>query len=329
MAHVLVCGAINWDTTCFVSHLPAPGEEVPCSSVSEVSGGTGANVAVAAARLLGPGRVSLLAALGQDSIARKQLDILKTEGVSSGAVVRLKGQSSGHAYILVDSAGQNTIASNLGANAALDVRHASHARLSSLLEDCECVVLTDPPLAVAAAVVEAASARRISILWDPGILVSHGWDVLTPLAGRADSLVLNEAEAEQLYGTSAPGEIAKRLSPATAPAHLVLKQGNRGSVLLENRGATSLHIPSLPLPKLGLEVVSAVGCGDVFLGAYAAYLALSSERRQALLMASAAGGLNAARPETRGGPDRTSLEDTAHRAASLGFVLTHAEGSAS
>ncbi|MBE9506338.1 MAG: hypothetical protein IMY84_05920 [Chloroflexi bacterium] len=325
MAQVLVCGAINWDTTCFVSHLPAPGEEVTCSSVSEVSGGTGANAAVAAARLLGPGRVSLLAALGQDSITQRQLDLLRAEGVSSDAVVRLKGQSSGHAYILVDSAGQNTIASNLGANAVLDVRHASHARLSSLLEDCRCVVLTDPPLAVAAAVVEAASARRISILWDPGVLVSHGWDVLASLAAHADSLVLNEAEAEQLYGTSAPSEIAKRLSPAATPAHLVLKQGGRGSVLLETRSGTTLHIPSLPLARLGLEVVSAVGCGDVFLGAYAAYLALGSERRHALLMASAAGGLNATRLETRGGPDRTSLEDTVHRAASLGFTLPHAE----
>ena len=325
MAQVLVCGAINWDTICLVEHLPIQGEEVTCDSVGEVPGGTGANAAVAAARILGRDEVALFAALGKDSIATMQLGILDAEGVVHEPVLQIGGQSSGHAYIFVDHTGQNVIASNFGANAALSTRHARQAKLSTLLQTCRCVVLTDPPLPVASYLLQAAAAMDIPALWDPGILVRHGWNVLAPLTGNVDTLVLNEAEAAHLFGTDRLDEIGRVLASRPSPSFLILKLGSRGSVLIESRSGMTVHVPALPVSKFGMTVVNTVGCGDVFLGTYAAYLALGSERRQALLMASAAGGLNATRPETRGGPDRTSLEDTVQRAASLGFTLTHTE----
>jgi len=327
VAHVLVCGAINWDTTCLVEHLPTPGEEVTCDSVSEVPGGTGANAAVAAARILGADEVALFAALGRDSITSVQLAILDTEGVAHGPVARISGQSSGRAYIFVDHSGQNVIASSVGANSALNTRHARQAKLSTLLQKCRCVVLTDPPLPVASYLLQAAAALDLPVLWDPGILIRHGWNVLAPLTRNVDTLVLNEVEARQLFCAADPCDIVRSLDLRSAPSHLVLKLGARGSLIVDCATGATTSIPPLPMEELGLQVVNTVGCGDVFLGAYAAYLALGFERRQALLIASAAGGLNATRPETRGGPDRTSLEDTVHRAASLGFTLPRTEGS--
>ena len=53
MPSIIVCGAINWDTTMFVDRLPMPGEEIKVEKVISVPGGKGANTAVAAARILG------------------------------------------------------------------------------------------------------------------------------------------------------------------------------------------------------------------------------------------------------------------------------------
>ncbi len=53
MVSLVVCGAINWDVSCFVDRLPVPGEEVVAEYITRVSGGTGGNVAVAAARISG------------------------------------------------------------------------------------------------------------------------------------------------------------------------------------------------------------------------------------------------------------------------------------
>ena len=326
MATVLVSGAINWDTTCLVNHLPIPGEEVTCDSVSEVPGGTGANTAVAAARILGPGEVALFAALGRDSITQLQLAILDTEGVVHESVVRIGGQPSGHAYILVDHTGQNVIASSLGANSALNTRHARQAKLSTLLQECRCVVLTDPPLPVASYLLQAAAALDLPALWDPGILAGLGWAALAPLTRHVDSLVLNEAEAEQLFGVADPEDILRSLDLRGAPACIVLKRGARGSLLLECVTGATTRIPPLPLDPLGLTVVSSVGCGDVFLGTYAAYLSMGSARGDALVMASAAAGMNATSPETRGGPTRLMLEDVLKRAIPLGFTSLGADG---
>ena len=328
MATVLVCGAINWDTTCLVEHLPSPGEEVTCDSVSEVPGGTGANVAVAAARILGPGEVALFAALGRDDIADMQLAILDAEGVVHGPVARIQGQPSGHAYIFVDHTGQNVIASSLGANSALHTRHAQMGRVHTLLQECRCVALTDPPLPVASYLLRAAASRDLPVLWDPGTLTRHGWDMLAPLTRQVDSLFVNETEANWLFGTADPRDIVRSLDQRGAPSHVVLKMGARGSLLIDVDSGRTSEIPPLPIVALGLEVVSAVGCGDVFLGAYAAYLSRGRERSDALLMASAAAGLNATRPETRGGPTEALLNNTIDRALPLGFPSRNAEGNA-
>jgi sugar/nucleoside kinase (ribokinase family) len=77
----------------------------------------------------------------------------------------------------------------------------------------------------------------------------------------------------------------------------------------------------LPLKELGLNVISTVGCGDVFAGVFAGYYVMGSGLEQSLIMASAAAGLNATRPETRGSPDRASLEEVANRSRKLGFAV--------
>jgi ribokinase len=328
MAGILVSGAINWDTLCLVERLPVPGEEVTCDAVSEVPGGTGANTAVAAARILGPGEVALFAALGKDAIADQQLAILDAEGVVRDSVVQVSGQPSGHAFIFIDRDGQNVIASNLGANTALSARHTRQAGLSTLLQHCRCIVLSDPPLPVAAHLLQAAAGRDIPALWDPGVLVRHGWSALAPLMTKVDSLFLNQAEAKLLFGAAEPRDIVRSLARSEAPAYLVLKLGAQGSLLVDCATGNTTAIPSLPMVELGLDVVSSVGCGDVFIGACAACMALGHERGTALLMASAAAGFNASRPETRGSPGRETLLNLVERAAPFGFVLAGDSGAA-
>ena len=321
MALVLVCGAINWDTTCFVGHLPSAGEEVACESVVEVSGGTGANVAVAAARLLNDGQAALLGAVGDDAIGRLQIDTLLQEGVSTEAVLRLKGSESGHAYIFVDKTGQNVIASNLAANSSLGPQHIKSTTLGKVLDGCGCAVVTDPPMAIAEMLITVASQRQIPVVWDPGVLATCGWDAFAPLSARLHTLIVNEIEAHQLFGSGEVTAIARAFDLRGAPSYVVLKQGAQGATLIECSSAKVMRIPPLPLEAMSLSIVNTVGCGDVFAGAYATGIARGLEQAHALLEASAAAGLNATRAETRGGPDKEALADAIRTAARFGFAL--------
>ena len=321
MARLIVCGAINWDISCFVQHLPVPGEEVTIKRIIRVSGGTGANVAVAAARILGAEEVALIGALGRDDIARQQIAALQEEGVIVASIQQIDGVESGQAYIMIDQRGENIIASHLGANARLALTHLRKGEVKRQLRDSRGIVLTDPPLEVAEALIDIAKRQALTALWDPGILIAPHREALLSLTKQVDVLFVNETEAAALFGTSGMNVILRRLKELGFENHVVLKLGARGAVVVEAASGEAIEVPALPLKKMGLKVVSTVGCGDVFAGVFAACYVTGSSLGNSLLMASAAAGVNATRPETRGSPDRATLEEVVSSSWKLGFAI--------
>jgi ribokinase len=321
MVSLVVCGAINWDISCFVEQLPVPGEEVTIKHITRVLGGTGGNIAVTAARILGAKEVALIGALGKDDIARQHIAALEAEGVITTGIHQITGEESGQAYILIDQAGENVIASYLGANARLGLEHLNKTKLKQQLQECKGIVLTDPPLDVAAELINLAKRRGVPVLWDPGILICLNLEALLSLAKETEVLFLNETEASALLGTSELNMSLQRLQKLGFNNHMVFKLGAQGAVMLEPASGTVIEVPALPLKKLGLDVVNAVGCGDVFAGVFAAYHVLGSSLEQSLIMASAAAGINATCPETRGSPDRANLEEVVNCSRSLGFMV--------
>ena len=321
MARLVVCGTINWDISCFVERLPVPGEEVIVRNVTRVSGGTGGNTAVAAARILGTQEVALIGALGRDEIARQQIAALEDEGVITDGIGYIEGVESGQAYILIDRTGQNVIASHLGANVRLTREHLDKAHGKQQLEECRGIVLTDPPLEVAERLIKLARQRSVPLLWDPGILIGPNKDAVQSLAREAEVLFLNETESNALLGTDGLDTSLQKLKKLGFGNRVVLKFGARGAAMLEPASGLVVEAPALPLKELGLNVVSTVGCGDVFAGVFAAYYVMGDDLQKSLIMASVAAGLNATRPETRGGLGGAALETTAKQFRNLGFEV--------
>ncbi|MDY7018539.1 MAG: PfkB family carbohydrate kinase [Chloroflexota bacterium] len=320
MARLVVCGAINWDINCFVERLPVPGEEVTVKHITRLSGGTGGNVAVAAVRILGAKEVALIGTLGEDDIARQQIMALNAEGVVTESINRIPGEESGQAHIFIDQDGQNVIASYLGANAMLYLEHLNQAQVKQQLQECQIIVLTDPPLEIATELINLAKQRGVPVLWDPGILISPHREELQSLAKQADILFLNEVEARALFGVAEFDLSLQRLQNLGFRNRTVLKLGAQGAAILEPASGLVVEVPTLPLLDLGLKVINTVGCGDAFVGAFAAYRVLGANLQESLLMASAAAGLNAARPETRGSPDRDTIEELVQRSSIMGFI---------
>jgi len=56
------------------------------------------------------------------------------------------------------------------------------------------------------------------------------------------------------------------------------------------------------LKELGMNAINTVGCGDAFLGVFAASKSQGFEDKEALERANLAGALKATKPETRGSP---------------------------
>ena len=306
---VVAVGAINWDVTLFVESLPTPGQEVTVKDVARFPGGTAANVAVAAARLLEPNNVASIGALGDDAIGVGQRAILQSERITTDGITTIPDAESGQAFILVDANSQNVIASALGANALLNADHIRQPVVRNMLASARSCAITDPPLPVIEEILYITTATDCRVSWDPGVLATDR-DAVWPLARRVDTLLLNEEETSILFGGFFPRAITRRLRSDGWRNRIILKQGGQGATVIDLRNGELIEVPPLPLSELGMIPISSVGAGDAFHGAFAALEAQGINFPDALLGATASAGINVSRPGTRDSPTSDELTRT-------------------
>lgn len=307
MPKILVCGAINWDTTLFVERFPNPGEEVRAIKVISVPGGKGANMAVAAAKILGGGGVSIIGMLGGDSIAESQVKILQNDGIDTSLIFRHNEMLSGQAYVIVDSKGENMIMSHQAANLAMTPEDVLRHNVLSAIYNSNTIIVIDPPLDTAGSLIISARRAGKRIIWSPALLTRYGLSVVQKYATHVDYLILNQQEARALTlmddGVQACSKISNSLSGRNNA--VVVTLGDEGCVLC-NKGK-SMIIPPLDLTSSPtLKIVSTVGAGDTFVGTFGAFKLKGFQDNQALYLANIAAALKTTREDTRGSP---SFED--------------------
>ncbi|MBN2336147.1 carbohydrate kinase family protein [Candidatus Bathyarchaeota archaeon] len=313
MADLICCGAINWDINLFMERLPRTGEEVPVKEIQRVSGGTAANVSVAAARILGSGRVAFIGALGEDPIAEQQIGILRDEGVDFSGILIVLGEESGQAYISISADGANEIHTYFGANLRITGGHMLDPERLDLIRQSKVCVIMDPPIEAAESLARLCRENGVTVIWDPGVYAEHGLDALLPTLRYTDYFVLNHLEYENLLGTSEPKAVIEELERHVRGVKAIVKHGTKGSTLCLDSIGTTVTMDAVPLDELGLSVINTVGCGDAFIGGFASAKVEGLDDIEALRRGSAAGSFKATRKETRGGPTKEQLEKLLNR----------------
>ncbi len=311
LPELVVIGALNWDINLFVKRLPRSGEEVVVENIQRVPGGKGGNVSVAAARILGPKRVALMACVGRDDVGKKQISILREEGVDTTALQVLDRVESGQAYISIDEKGMNVIETHFGANARLKQDHIMKPGVQSLLAGCSMMVVIDPPRHVAGKILAEGKRLRRSVLWHPGVLTRFGIQGFQRDMEDLDYLVLNQPEALRFTGARKLEESLASISKLAPETRILVTLGKRG-VIFYSHGKLS-KVKSVDLSKLGRKVVNTTGSGDAFVGAFAACRILGRNETESVQYANMAGALKACKMETRGSPTRKELEDAYRR----------------
>jgi len=306
MVKICVAGAINWDINLFVERFPEIGEEVPVQKITRIPGGKGANVAVAAARLLGPEETALIGCLGRDFIAEQQIQILKDEGVVVSGIKISEDAESGQAYIIIDKNGRNVINTFFGANLQLLPEDLRSSKILSLIMESSILTLIDPPIETIEAAASLAKKHGKTVIWDAGVRSALGIERLKAVLKNIDYLVINEVEVKNLTGETNPLKAWHLLSAVNGNLKLIVKLGERGCSMISPEIMTS--VPPIDLKNLDLKVVNTVGCGDAFLGVFAASKAEGIDDIEALERANLAGALKATKPETRGSPRKEDLE---------------------
>jgi len=288
---IVVFGSINVDLIVPVPRLPRAGETVLGGDYALLTGGKGANQALAACRA--GTEIVLVGAVGADSFADIALDLLRRDGVDT-RLVQVVEQPTGCAAIMVSSEGENTIAVAPGANAS-----ARSDQVPDDLLGARTTLVTQmevPPSETALLIRRTRAHGGRSLL-----NLAPALPVDLALLEEIDLVVANEGEVAATGFD--PRQLAQRLRQG-----LVVTRGAAGALAILRDGIR------IEVPALAIEPVDTTGAGDTFVGVLAAALDLGSTLETALRRASAAAGLAClARGAQTAMPDGAAIDAAVRR----------------
>lgn len=265
-------GSINVDHVYRLPHMPVPGETMASRDYAQGLGGKGANQSVAVARAGATViHIGALAAQAEDWV----LDRLGEYGVDTTHVARLPHVASGHAIILLDQDGENSIILHPGANGRLDLAAVERA-LSGIGPGDTLLLQNETNLQVEAAQIARAAGARVIYSCAP-----FNIDATRAVLPYVSLLALNAVEAAQLAAASPDG--------IQAPAMLVTMGAGGAEYRDLSRGVATAQ------PAFAVDVVDTTGAGDCFTGYLAAGLDMGRELPEALRHAAAASAIKVTR----------------------------------
>ena len=279
---ITMVGSINVDLISQVRRHPQPGETLHGTGGQMLSGGKGANQAVAAAKL--GGDVRMIGAVGTDSQAEVGLAGLRAAGVDLTGVREIE-VPTGLAIVTVAEDGENTIVVIAGANDSVDAAQITAAKdviATSSIVVCQGEIPREGIEALPALVTGRFLHNPAPVMeLDPAVLRT------------SDPLVVNEHEAALVLAQldpdaevpEAPEQIVGALREAGI-ASVVLTLGAQGSLVADADGTH--RIPAAPV-----TAVDTTGAGDAFIGALAVGLARGETLPDAARLASRVGAFAA------------------------------------
>jgi len=276
-----------------VQNFPPPGAKVVASDFIVTGGGCAANAALAVARL--GGRTAFAGPLGgkSDAVSERILADLAAEGVDCNGVARVDGGTASVSLILLDAAGEKTIATRRGEG----LGETLPADPTALVADADAVLVDNRFPDFVTAVCRAAQARKIPIVID------------LDLATRPDDALLKLgthviASSEALRATTGFGEPAtglRRLAEHMT-SFLAVTDGPNGIYWLE---ADQLR----HMPAFTVTAIDTLGAGDTFHAAFTLALAEGRSLHDALRFACAAAALKCTKfGGAAGSPQRADVD---------------------
>ncbi|WP_347253526.1 ribokinase [Leminorella grimontii] len=252
-----VLGSINADHILNVQEFPRPGETITGQGYRISFGGKGANQAVAAGR--SGADITFIACVGEDDVGRQVRRQLEQDNIDVAPVEAIAGTHTGVAMIFVNGHGENVIAIDAGANAAVTPAYLNkyHQRI---VEADALLMQLETPLETIVAAAKLAKEHGTTVALNPAPAQALPDELLS----RIDIITPNETEAERLTGIAVTGEEEANRAAAVLHAKgirtVIITLGSRGAwVSVEGEGQL--------VKGFRVEPVDTIAAGDTFNGA--------------------------------------------------------------
>lgn len=264
MSKVIVVGSSNTDLVFETSKFPKDGETVIGGDFEVISGGKGANQAVAAARA--GADVVFLTKVGNDEFGSNAIDAYELEGIDISFIEKQKGVSTGTAMIMVNqTSGENAIIVAPGANDYLNEQNIDRISSSIMEKDIVLCQLEIPLPTVTYLLTQAKKKNALTVL-NPAPFKKINLDILK----YVDIITPNEIETHYLTGI----ELINRESIELAALRLLQWVNKAVIITLGDKGVFFIshdHERFFMQPQK-VNAIDTTAAGDVFNGYFVAAL---------------------------------------------------------
>ncbi|XP_068665277.1 ribokinase [Aristolochia californica] len=282
---LVVVGSANADIYVEITRLPKEGETISAKSGQTLAGGKGANQAACGGKLSYP--TYFVGQVGADAHGKLISEALQDRGVCLDHLKVLSNVPTGHAVVMLQADGQNSIIIVGGANMNCWPQSLSEDDLEVVRKAGVLLLQREIPDSVNIQVAKAAKDAGVPVIMDAGGMEG---DIPGELLMFVDILSPNESELSRLTGM--PTATIEQINQATEKCHemgvkqVLVKLGDKGSALFVE-GEEPILQPIISAPK----VLDTTGAGDTFTSAFSVALVEGKSKKECLQFAAAAASL--------------------------------------
>ena len=281
MKKIVVLGSMNMDLTILANPFPGKGETVTGSGYAQISGGKGANQAVAAGRM--GSDISFISACGNDEFGDTLIKELKKSDVNTDSIKRMDTHT-GIALIVREADGDNRIILAAGANG--QILPSMVETLKSVIEEADILLLQlEIPIETVEYTASLAKKSGTIVILDPAPAVILSDELLSNI----DYLLPNEHELDLVLG-DVSGSLAEKAGALIKKGvgKVILTEGKKGVTIVSIDRELRIEAPDLP-------PVDTTAAGDTFAGVFAYGLTRGWETTEAVEFAVKAASLSVTR----------------------------------
>ena len=277
MGKIVVVGSSNTDLVVDSKKIPSPGETVLGGDFNIISGGKGANQAVAASRA--GSDVTFICKIGNDYFGNRAIEEYKKENINLNHIFIDKAHPSGVAIILVDEiSGENSIVVAPGSNNYLSVEDIM--LVEEIIARADIVLIQlEIPISTVEYVLRLAKKNNVKTILNPApaqILSDKSLsmvDIITPNESETENLIGIYPDNEQKL-ESAGKKLLKKVRNA-----ILITLGEKGVYLNSKNKSAQL------IPAKNVKAIDTTAAGDVFNGYLASSLSDNKKLEEAIKIA--------------------------------------------
>lgn len=264
MSNVIVVGSSNTDLVFETPKFPAEGETVIGGDFEVISGGKGANQAVAAARA--GADVLFLTKVGDDEFGSNAIAVYNKEGINTSFIEKQKGVASGTAMIMVNqNSGENAIIVAPGANNHLNEQNIDEIT-DQITATTSVLCQLEVPLNTVDYLLTQAKRKKALTILNP----APYQEISLELLKKVDIITPNETETLGLTGI----ELVDKHSIERAAFSLLQMVNKAVIITLGDKGVyfISHEQKGKFMTTSKVKAIDTTAAGDVFNGYFAAAL---------------------------------------------------------